>query len=550
MSLEDRSEHPLSPDLTRRVLSYLAGYRLVVATGLLFFYFLSVDNLAGLTPGESLGAATAIVFVVFAAVMVIGVSRLEMDAYRLARLTLYGDIVFLSLLLLAFGGLDSGLGVLLVFTAAVAAVLMPLREALFMTALLTLAMIGQSTLAAFTGRAATPELLKAGLFGLTAFVIAVLTHLLAFWVRDFQLTAERHRARVTRLEQINELIIRRMSTGVLALDGDCTIRMLNEAAWFLLGSPPADQRDLQVLAPELHATIERWVENPSAEPEPLTLGASQAEVVPRLVGLPEGTDIRVLVFLEDNNVIERRALDLSAASLAKLSGGIAHEIRNPLAAVSNAAQLLEESDQIPDADRRLVDIIRKQSQRMNRIVENILQLSRREKSRPDIFELKPWLTDMAHEFRESLQGVEVGLEDGGAPDGLNVLFDRSQLQQVVWKLVENASQHAGRDGEPPRVVLRVTAPGGAGYCVIDVCDNGPGIPAEKIGRIFEPFFTTRKHGSGLGLYIARQLCEANQAELTVDSSPDRGTQFHIRVPRTRDVSEDESEHHAAARLDR
>jgi len=252
-------------------------------------------------------------------------------------------------------------------------------------------------------------------------------------------------------------------------------------------------------------------------------------VVPKFVALPGTAAIRVLIFLEDNDVVAQRALELSASSLAQLSGSIAHEIRNPLAAVSHAAQLLAESEDLPKADARLVDIIYKQSRRMNGIVENILQLSRREKSRPDIFDLTGWLEEIVEEFLGALPSMKIDLDTGTNNEEVLVLFDRSQLHQAIWKLMENAQQHAGRDGVAPLVSIKMEHLLETGNCMITVEDNGPGIPEEQVAHIFEPFYTTNKQGSGLGLYIARQLCEVNQAELTVDSSPGVGTRFKVRL---------------------
>jgi len=110
-----------------------------------------------------------------------------------------------------------------------------------------------------------------------------------------------------------------------------------------------------------------------------------------------------------------------------------------------------------------------------------------------------------------------------------VLFDRSQLHQAVWKLLENANRHARLDAAMPQVVLSMKHLAKTGYCIITVEDNGPGIPEANMKRIFDPFFTTHKQGSGLGLYIARQLCDVNQAELTVDSVLGSYSRFHIRL---------------------
>jgi two-component system sensor histidine kinase PilS (NtrC family) len=173
---------------------------------------------------------------------------------------------------------------------------------------------------------------------------------------------------------------------------------------------------------------------------------------------------------------------------------------------------------------------------MNDIVENILQLSRREKSRPEIFDLNEWLEKIVEEFKGAMPAVEIDLGTDFSKEEVLVLFDRSQLHQAVWKLMENALQHAGREGVTPNIRVTTERQPDTGYCLISVEDNGPGIPDEQITHIFEPFYTTHQQGSGLGLYIARQLCEVNQAELTVESSPEAGTRFQVRLALARNIT--------------
>jgi two-component system sensor histidine kinase PilS (NtrC family) len=220
---------------------------------------------------------------------------------------------------------------------------------------------------------------------------------------------------------------------------------------------------------------------------------------------------------------------LSVNTLAKLSGSIAHEIRNPLAALNHAAQLLEELPQIGLSEMRLVNIIQNHAKRMNGIVENILQLSRREHSRPELVPLHTFLPEFASEFKASQVTRNLDFETAISTEETLVLYDKSQLNQCLWKLLDNAVDHASRDKSTPRVRLVLTKDEKSGYCIITVADNGPGISKMQLSKIFEPFYTTRKEGSGLGLYIARQLCEANQTELTVDSEPGEGAFFHIRL---------------------
>jgi two-component system sensor histidine kinase PilS (NtrC family) len=188
---------------------------------------------------------------------------------------------------------------------------------------------------------------------------------------------------------------------------------------------------------------------------------------------------------------------------------------------------------------RLIHIIQNHAKRMNGIVENILQLSRREQSSPEVVPLHLFLPEFAMEFETSKVNHSLDFATSFPPEPSHVLYDKSQLHQCLWKLLDNASDHASRHNMTPKIKLELTTYDEAGFCVITIADNGPGIPEDQIEKIFEPFYSTRKEGSGLGLYIARQLCEANQAELTVDSVAGEGAQFHIRMALARGVQAEE-----------
>jgi two-component system sensor histidine kinase PilS (NtrC family) len=523
------SSFPLPEDLTYRVVSYLSFFRLLISLILLYAFFTDLVAIPLTLDRSSIGGSVLISYFVMAVYLAINIRRRSGNSYTVALATLFTDVLFLSVLLFIFGRLESGIAILLIFASVSAAILLPMRIALFYASIIVLAFIGESLIGWLVRGESITELIQAGLYGATTLAAAILGNVLSRWLKDYRLTAERQAVELTRMEQVNELVIRRMRNGVLAVDSEGQIQLMNESAWFLLGSPKADQRTLSKISPQLYTALTDWYDNASIEIGPITVYGSQARVVPKFVALPGTSSIRVLIFLEDNEVISQRAVEMSANLLANLSGSIAHEIRNPLAAISHAAQLLEESEEIAESDLRLVDIIHSQSVRMNGIVENILQLSRHEKSRPDIFELVPFLTEISEETKSSLPGIRLTLDIEPEEMETLVLFDRSQLHQAVWKLLENANRHARLDAAIPQVILSMKHLQRTGYCVISVEDNGPGIPETNVKRIFEPFFTTHKQGSGLGLYIARQLCEVNQAELTVDSVTNSYCRFHIRL---------------------
>ncbi len=529
--------YPLSAELTQRIVRYLNLYRMTITVLMASAYFGGLLE-SGLTPAYPIAAgATLLAYLLFAASYLFISSWKAVNFFRFATYSLCTDTAFLCLLVILFAGIGGGLGVLLVFTSAVAAVLLPLRIGLLLASIASLTMSGtvQWQFLFYAGPA--QPMIQAGLYSITAMVSAVMANKLAYWARDYRLIAEKQKETLSELEQVNELIIRRMKTGVIAVDETGMIRVMNESAWFQLGSPPVRQRSLKSLSPRLDQALENWKKNTTADPKPVVLEPSQAQVLPSFVSLPGNSGVGAMIFLTDNNVVARRAVELSVNSLAKLSGSIAHEIRNPLAALNHASQLLEESPQIRLPEMRLINIIQNHAKRMNGIIENILQLSRREQSQPELIPLHVFLPEFASEFQASQVSRQLDFQSSiDLEKETFVLYDKSQLSQCLWKLLDNAVDHASRDHSIPKVRLALTRHEDSGFCVITVADNGPGISKSQLSKIFEPFYTTRKEGSGLGLYIAKQLCEANQAELTVDSEPGEGAFFHVRLALAHPVS--------------
>ncbi|MDH3925626.1 MAG: ATP-binding protein [Xanthomonadales bacterium] len=521
--------YPLSDILTRRIVNYLSVYRLVIAALLVTAQFGGLVS-AEPTPGYNIaGNAIVVTYLLFAVYFLFSGRRSDPDFYRLATHSLFADVFFLSLLVIVFGGVNGGIGILLVFTSAAAAVLLPLRIALLIASIASLTIVGTALWRILESTTTPESLIQAGLFGITAMISAVIANQLAYWARDYRLIAEKQRETLSELEQVNELIIRRMRTGVIAVDEAGMVRVMNESAWFQMGSPSARQKSLKSLSPHLFHALETWKSDTTADPKPVVVESSQAQVLPSFVALPGKDGFGAMIFLTDNNVVARRAVELSVNSLAKLSGSIAHEIRNPLAALNHASQLLEESPQIRLPEMRLINIIQNHAKRMNGIIENILQLSRREQSQPELIPLHIFLAEFANEFETSQVNRQLDFQAALDTEETYILFDKSQLSQCLWKLLDNAVDHASKDPSVPRVRLALTRNEESGFCIITVADNGPGINENQLSKIFEPFYTTRKEGSGLGLYIAKQLCEANQAELTVDSEPGEGAFFHVRL---------------------
>ncbi len=390
-------------------------------------------------------------------------------------------------------------------------------------------MLAEQVYGSITGTAVSGnDYTRAGLFGAAFFATASLAHMLARRVRESEALAARRGIDVANLEALNAYIIQHLQSGVVVVDHEGRVRLVNELAWRLLGMPGRPTaKPLAALAPQLADSLAAWRSQPDRQPVPFRSPAGGTAIAPAFTPLGTATGTGAVIFLEDTATVAQRAQQLKLAALGRLTASIAHEIRNPLGAISHAGQLLGEAPDLATGDRRLVEIIREQCERVNTIVENVLQLSRREPSQPQRIELGPWLENFATEFSQYEHVPPGRLQVQVEPADSRIQFDPTHLHQVLWNLCKNALEHGGTDSEP-HVILR----GGGGDRTqggpyLDVIDNGPGIAAEAEQQMFEPFFTTHAGGTGLGLYIARELCECNQAGLSYQPVPGGGSCFRI-----------------------
>jgi len=248
-----------------------------------------------------------------------------------------------------------------------------------------------------------------------------------------------------------------------------------------------------------------------------------ARIAPRFV-VNDGDRDSVLVFLENLTLSEEKAQQIKLASLGRLTAAISHEIRNPLSAISHAGQLLSESADLQQDDRRLLDIIQTQSRRINSIIQSVLQISRKSGVDRQRFDLIDWCRTQAVEITANYGLPAQAIEVEG--DSISVTANSGHLQQVVTNLCDNAIRHSpGWTGEP--IVRLVARTGAEGVAELDIIDQGAGISPENEVHLFEPFFTTHSEGTGLGLYICRELCAANGASLNYISDSDPGCLFRI-----------------------
>ena len=423
------------------------------------------------------------------------------------------DIIATVLMVHAVQHLQTGIAMALIINFGAAAVLLPLRTTLVLAVAAGALLLMEYALSSVGGQFERRSLIEILVCALGYLAMAKLGDLVGRQTRDAHALARQRGAEVESLAQINELVIRRMRTGVLVVDVVGVVHLHNEAAWHLLGQPSGKQLVLGEVAHELAQRLFQWrMGNLRNEDQPLKLGNDVPEVIPRFAGMGTTNELFV-IFLDDTSLLSRRAEELTLANLGRLSASIAHEIRNPLTAISYSAQLLEESPDLIEGDRRLVEIVLNHCQRMNGIIENVLSLSRRERSQPETIDTTRWVQRFVDDYKASQPG-DIGAVRAVVPtQELDAVVDPRQLEQVVSCLVQNAIQHGHLPGQPARITVATRKLADGGPIVVEVLDRGPGIPPKVAEKIFEPFITTHELGNGLGLYIARQLCEANQATL-------------------------------------
>lgn len=432
------------------------------------------------------------------------------------------DIVGGCLLLYASGGITSGLGNLLFVFVAGGSLVLGNRLAVLFAAIASLALLGIETYLILDGLSSPSNYSAAALLGTILFITALAGNWLAKRMRSSEALAIRRGVDLQNVSQLNDYIIEQLTTGVLVLDGAGALRQINAAAAQYLGLPPHSRgRDIAQLAPALAVLVADWRRNPKLPPSQLA-AADGGQLAPRLTPLQGG----VLIFLEDARAATERTQRIKLAALGRLSASIAHEIRNPLSAISHASQLLGEAPQLDAEQQRLLAIIDEHASRVNIIIENILQLSRREQTRPEKLDLENWLHDLREEFSATRQ-LPAGSLMVSLPEGaVATRVDPRQLHQVVWNLLDNAVKYAGLGNDGLGAELRAGQIGD-GQAYLELEDQGPGVATDIAEQIFEPFYSAGAAGSGLGLFIARELCELNRASLAYRPSVNGGGCFRI-----------------------
>jgi two-component system sensor histidine kinase PilS (NtrC family) len=442
--------------------------------------------------------------------------------------TIGADLALFTALHVASPGSSFNYVALLVLPVLMAGILTPSVLALATAAVATLALLATAWLGIDAGRDATLLMTQAGLAGSGFFVITVLAGELAGRLAREELSARGSLEMARQQAQLNRLVIEEMEDGVLVVDRAGKVRAANPAARRLL-APEGTSRaaPFQLRGVPAWGSLLRAVERAFAEarwPEagrdvPIQFSPDSRRTLRIRVRFtrkrePPASEEFCVLFLEDVRNVQARSRQEKLAAMGRVSAGIAHEIRNPLAAISQANALLSE-DATDPAQRQLMLMVTENVERLKRIVDDVMEVTPGQVQEVGAIDATAQIAAICAEWAQAA-GVEIGgvgklhVELPDKP--LGVMFDGEHLRRVLVNLLDNARRHAS--DKPGAILVRLgAAPDDAGRAVFSVLSDGAPIPADVEAYLFEPFFSTRSRGAGLGLYICRELCERYGARI-------------------------------------
>src|SRR3989441_3392711 len=495
-----------TPDSFWISLGYFNLYRITVATLFLSLSLVYEDALNLGSHSLQLFRIACGVYLGLAIVFHVTLRRLR-ELFNV-QLSLHAcvDVFAITLLMNASGGVRSGLGVMLVISLIGAAIVAPRRLSYLYAALATIALLLEQAYWVLGHDAPVNSFVQPGLLAIGCFVATGITGWLASRVAANERLAMLRGRELATQTRVNQLVLQDMHDGVLVLDRNGRVVQHNPQAQLLLRVDPLLGADIEMLLPEFAERWRSWRSGAVAAGSAADLAVRGRDIGLRLLdtGTEEGFSV---LFVEDTTRAREQAQQLKLAALGRLTANIAHEIRNPLAAISHASELLGEERRGEDRER-LTRIIHDNTLRLERLVSDVLQLNRRDRLATERIRLQLWLIAFIEEFvaNESVPPERFVLETA---HNTTIAFDPAHLHQVMWNLVRNAVRYARKEPRSVRLVVGAFAD----RVELSVIDNGPGVTRSSQGQLFEPFFTTDSKGTGLGLYLARELCAANRAQL-------------------------------------
>ncbi|MBS0422514.1 MAG: PAS domain-containing protein [Proteobacteria bacterium] len=520
-------------DLAWRVIGLLNLYRLLVPLVLIAVQALAGPQWAVLAVRPRMFLSACIAYLTAAIILMLA-RRLEWTSLRIVGMVNAGiDAAGIALIVYASGGVSSGLGILLVLPVGATAVLADHRDAFLFAAIAAISVLVQQIFSNIDGTAPSTDYTTAGVLGAVLFLIALSAWPIANRLRESEALVRRQEVDLANLAQLSQYIVQHLRESILVIDTHDRIRLINESAAHILGDANAiPEALLGEASPRLLYLLETWRQNQGSSatfpPSEQTFVAADGARIIRANFAPLGaaSPAPVIVFLEDTSMLVEKIQQSKLAALGRLSASIAHEIRNPVGAMSHAAQLLGESTVLSAPEKRLTEIMRTNADRVSTIINNVLRLSKREETRFETTSLLDWTHEFHEEFCETMQLPAHRLVTTNATSGVEIRVDPSQLRQIVWNLCENALKHGatGRNDEVVEIRHGRLSPTGRPF--LQVMDRGSGVNAEHAEHIFEPFYSGGK-GTGLGLFLARELAQTNGATLLYEPRHGGGSIFRL-----------------------
>ena len=501
---------PGPPDSFWRSLHFFNLYRLGVATVFVCAILIYSGSLSFGSQNPAMFATVSSAYLALALLFYVALQLFKRGFNLHLTLQVATDILALTLLMFASGGANSGISFMLLVVLAGAGLVGQGRLTLFFAALATLAVLLEQGYRVLQFGGNPEDFIRTGITSIGFFATAITARLLARRVVANEELARRRGIELADQMNINQRVIRDMQDGVLVVGADGLVHQFNPQAERLLGASAPPMSDLASFSTPLAEHYPHWhlqaVEAAEIIRDPVSGRLLRARF------LPAGEGGNALIYIEDLDRELAQTQQLKLAALGRLTANMAHEIRNPLSAISHAAELLAEEQGGSVTQVRLTRIIGDNSQRLNRLVAEVLELGRRDQAEPELIRLGSFIETFLDEFAvNDNQAKEiVGLAVDRAAQ---LRFDRSHLNRVLWNLLDNALRYCG--GKAGSIRLETRPAASPGRTELHIIDDGSGIGPALRTQVFEPFFTTHSSGTGLGLYIARELCEANGAMLEI-----------------------------------
>ena len=499
------AEHP-----AKRGLAFYAGYRILLAILFLgLFYFGFLTSFLGIHE-PSRYELTAQAYILFALLMLGLMILRPFLFYRALAIQLVIDILALTALIHFSGGLSSGLGPLLVLVVVIGSLFSSGRMAFFYAALATILLFVEISYSSIVEGQANPLYYQGGMLGAMFFATALLAQVLGSRVQKSEDLMHQHASDASKMTALNQHIVDRLQVGVITVDQDGNVYSLNQSGRAMLGISDTETLSgerLATISPPLFSQFSQWRRSSGKESmHEFEANHGSTQIMPNMTPLNNGD---VVIFLDDLSVLTEQAQQMKLASLGRMAASIAHEIRNPLGAISHATELLAEADNLTIDNKNLLQIIERHSGRVNGVIDAVLQLSQRKVINKQSFVLASWLDQFVGEFCQS-EGMKRDkiILTISAPLA-QIRFDQAQLRQIMWNLCSNAWHYSdpSPENDLPQILVRLRQV--EDKIEIDVMDNGPGVSANAMPQLFEPFNTDRIGGVGLGLHLSREMAHAN-----------------------------------------